>query len=514
MKFSHELLTSLFVFFLLIQVSLSGQTCVTSGLTQIESRLTHNQIHYSTQAAERDIQYVPIALTAVRNSDGTDGISEAQLLDMMCILNDKFQDQEIQFYLTNPPINYLDNTGINNQPGAFTSEIRAARIPDAINVFVVNNINNQQNAAGYYQSPAGWTGNDFIVVARNFIYGQNVFPHEIGHFFSLLHPFHGWENNAWNEADWGNPVATNAPSDPGIFINPIPNELQNGSNCFTAGDRICDTPPDYLFALHPSQNGCAQWNIPVQDPNNMVVNPQENNIMSYFGNCGSHDFTTGQKDAIRIDLMNSPERAYVRNSYIPNMTAINSVPDLISPAEGATVNSSEAVTVAWFPVFEAQYYALELDLSPGFSSPFRKSQFGAASTPNAVFNDLEPNTEYFWRVRPFTEFTTCTGYSDRGSFRTPTATSVQELSEITNWTLSPNPLSIKEDLKINLTTTSSFSAQIEIYNRLGQKVKEASKTFASGNQSFNLNSEGLTSGLYFVSIRGKSGQTTKRLLVQ
>ena len=513
MRYSNCLLISFIVLFSLATTSSWSQTCVTTELMQIESRLAHNQANYSTQAAVRDIQYVPIALTAVRNSDGSDGISEAQLLDMMCILNDKFQDQEIQFYLTNPPVNYLDNTGINNQPTAFTSEIRAARIPDAINVFVVSNINNQQNAAGYYQSPAGWTGNDFIVVARNFIYAQNVFPHEIGHFFSLLHPFHGWENNAWNLADWGNPVATNAPSDPSIFVNPIANELQNGNNCSTAGDRICDTPPDYLFALHAAQNGCAEWSIPVQDPNNMVVNPQENNIMSYFGNCGSHDFTPGQKDAIRIDLMNSPERAYVRNSFIPNMTAINSVPDLISPAEGAVVASSEAVTVAWFPVFEAQYYAVELDLSPGFSSPFRKSLFGAASTPNAVFNDLEPNTEYFWRVRPFTEFTVCTGYSDRGSFRTPAATSVQDLSEITSWTLAPNPLVKEELLKINLTTTVSFSAQIEIYNRLGQKVKEVSKTFTSGNQSFSLDSAGLTSGLYFVSIRGESGQTTKRLLV-
>ena len=271
MRYSNCLLISFIVLFSLATTSSWSQTCVTTELMQIESRLAHNQANYSTQAAVRDIQYVPIALTAVRNSDGSDGISEAQLLDMMCILNDKFQDQEIQFYLTNPPVNYLDNTGINNQPTAFTSEIRAARIPDAINVFVVSNINNQQNAAGYYQSPAGWTGNDFIVVARNFIYAQNVFPHEIGHFFSLLHPFHGWENNAWNVADWGNPVATNAPSDPSIFVNPIANELQNGNNCSTAGDRICDTPPDYLFALHAAQNGCAEWSIPVQDPNNMVA---------------------------------------------------------------------------------------------------------------------------------------------------------------------------------------------------------------------------------------------------
>lgn len=514
MKISLRLYYSFFIFFSGMHLSLIAQTCATSGLIQIENRLAHNQANYANQAAERAVQYVPIALHSVRNTDSSDGISEAQLLDMMCILNDKYQDQEIQFYLTNPPIHYINDSGINNQPSAFTSDIRAARIPNAINVFVTNNINNQLGAAGYYQSPAGWNGNDFIVIARNFIYAQNVFPHEIGHFFSLLHPFHGWENNPWSESAWGNPVSANAPSDPSIFSIPVANEFQNGNNCNTAGDRICDTPPDYLFALNPSQIGCADWSIPVRDPSNTVVNPQENNIMSYFGNCGSHEFTAGQKEAIRVDLMNSPERDYVRNSFTPNMTAINSVPILLSPAEGSTVNSSETVSVSWFPVIEAQYYVVEIDLSPGFSSPFRQSTVVAASTPNVNFFGLEQNIEYFWRVRPFTEYTTCTGYSDRGTFRTPNNVAVQDLSEVTTWTLSPNPVLNADQLKINLTANASFPAQIEIYNRLGQRVEAVSKTVVSGAQSFYLNSDRLSSGLYFVSISGASGRTTKKLLVR
>ncbi len=513
MKFSHFLPGFIAVLIIVTANILTAQHCMTTGLTDIESRLAQNQALYSPQAGIRSTQYVPIALHAVRNTDGTDGISEAQLLDMMCILNDKYQDQEIQFYLTNPPIHYINNTGINNVPNNFTSDLRAARVPNAINVFVTNSINDQLGAAGYYQSPAGWDGNDFIVVARNFVYAQNVFPHEVGHFFSLLHPFHGWENNPWNEAAWGNPVGSNAPSDPGIFVNPVANEFQNGNNCTTAGDRICDTPPDYLFALNASQNGCAEWNIPVRDPNNMVVNPQENNVMSYFGNCGSHEFTTDQKEAIRVDLMNSPDRDYVRNSYTPNMTAINSVPTLLSPPEGSTVNSAEAITVSWFPVIEAQYYVVEIDLSPGFSSPFRKSQVGAASTPNATFSDLEENTEYFWRVRPFTEFTTCTGYSDQGTFFTPVSSSTTDLTEIDHWTASPNPVSTGEQINISVTASENFSARIEIYDRLGQRVQTIAKPIFAGQQSFSLSTEDLSSGLYFISISGKEGRTTKRLLV-
>ena len=514
MKFPLCISSCLFVLFLGTNGLLSAQSCATTGLTTIENRLAQNQTLYSNQAGVRTPQYVPVALHAVRNTDGSDGISEAQLLDMMCILNDKYQDQEIQFYLTNPPVHYINNTGINNVPNQFTSELKAARVPNAINVFVTNNINDQLGAAGYYQSPAGWDGNDFIVVARNFVYAQNVFPHEIGHFFSLLHPFHGWENNPWSESAWGNPVSVNAPSDPGIFPSPIANELQNGNNCSTAGDRICDTPPDYLFALNANQVGCTNWTIPVRDPSNTIVDPQENNIMSYFGNCGNHTFTAGQKEAIRVDLMNAPERAYIRNSYTPNMTAINSVPTLLSPAEGSTINSSESVSVSWFPVIEAQYYVVEVDLSPGFSSPFRKSLVGAASTPNAVFTDLQENTEYFWRVRPFTEYTTCTGYSDRGSFFTPMSTGVDNLTEISDWYIAPNPVERAEPIQLLLTSNTSFTAKIDIYNQMGQRVYHQSRLLNNGTASLHLKTAALPSGIYFVSISGTSGRTTKRLLVR
>jgi len=495
--------------------SLTAQVCHTKDLSAIETRLAQNQATaYSGQARTRAVQYVPVAMHATRNDDGMDGISEAQILDMMCILNDKYEDQEIQFYLTSPPIHYIFNSGINNAPGQFISQLRDARVPDAINVFVTNNINNQVGAAGFYQSPAGWDGNDFIVIARGFVYAQNVFPHEIGHFFSLLHPFHGWENNPWDENNWGNPVAANAPSDPGIFPQPVPNEFQNGSNCTTAGDRICDTPPDYLFALHPNQNACNNWPLSVRDPNNTIVNPQENNVMSYFNNCGDYIFTQGQKTAIQNDLFNSPDRAYVRLNYTPDMTAINSVPMLLSPEEGSTTNSSENVSFSWFPVFEAQYYVIEVDLSPGFSSPFRKSTVVGASTPSANFTDLEADTDYFWRVRPFTEYTTCTGYSDRGSFRTATSVSVEELTTITASSISPNPVKAGTDLHWQLDLTAPLSGTLRVYNINGQLSLESNVMWSNGTQIKSIPTTGLMSGVYIIVLESENKRKMERVVIE
>ena len=175
--------------------------CGTSDLHLIKDRLAYNQQNYNNSAFSEVVQYVPIQFHLVGDNNGDNRIPEIQVLDMMCILNQEYEDQEIQFYLVEGTFNYVNNTAINSNPNQNTSAIKGLRTPNAINVFVVNNIE-FAGAAAYYQSPVGWNGNDFIVVARSFVYGENVLPHEVGHFFSLLHPFHGWENNAWNEADW------------------------------------------------------------------------------------------------------------------------------------------------------------------------------------------------------------------------------------------------------------------------------------------------------------------------
>lgn len=488
--------------------------CTSPSLSHIHDRLARNQAEFPpTNAIIREPQYVPVAFHIVSNNDGSDRLSDVQLLDMLCFLNSAYADQDIQFYMTNPPVQYLQNSGVNNQPGSFANELRNARVPNAVNVFITNHINATIGAAGYYLGPAGWDGYDFIVIARNFIYAGNVFPHEIGHFFSLLHPFHGWENNPWNENDWGNPVAAVAPSDPIIFPTPVATENQNGSNCSTAGDRICDTPPDYLFALNNQQNNCEEWSVNVQDPTGAVVNPMESNTMSYFSNCTGYVFTPQQKAAIANDLMNAPERAYVRQAYVPNMTAINSVPELLSPAQGSTINSSESVSLSWFPIFEAQYYAVEIDISPGFASPFRQSKIVEAAVPNTTFGHLDGGTTYYWRVRPFTEFTTCTGYSDRGEFTTAINTSTANEPDATDVLLFPNPIGDGQSLTIDFKNNSSNHATVTLLNLTGQTLMAKYIDIPENNGTANISTGHLANGVYILNIT-TDGKTLLKYLVK
>ena len=419
---------------------------------------------------------------------------------------------DIQFYLNNGAFNYIMHAGINNAPNQHTSEMRGLRISNAINVFVVSNID-FVGAAAYFQNPSGWDGNDFIVIDRSFVYAENVLPHEIGHFFSLLHPFHGWENNAWNENQWGNPVGTNAPSDPTIFPDDILNEKQDGSNCTQAGDLICDTPPDYLFAQHPQQNNCNPWALDVKDPANMTVDPMENNIMSYFSACTNYDFTNDQKAAIKNDLMFAANRDYVRNSFTPDLTQINTVPTLIFPNNGSAVSNAELVVLQWIPLFEAEYYLVEIDISESFVSPKYKSQVVAASVPTAIFENLQGNATYFWRVRPFSQYYTCTGLSDRWEFTTPPAVSVKEIEAINAWQVFPNPLNAGAAIQLEVNAATKFDGDILVYNAAGKVIHRLPNfQFQSGSTFYQLPIE-LKTGLYFLSIQNGAGVSNQRIVV-
>jgi Pregnancy-associated plasma protein-A len=96
--------------------------------------------------------------------------------------------------------------------------------------------------------------------------GPGTLVHEMGHVFGLMHTF---EENGL--------------------------ELVDGSNCDTAGDKICDTPADpYDPELAKSilyQRGC-EFTFMGLDANGQFYQPDMGNIMSYYGcDCG---FTRGQ----------------------------------------------------------------------------------------------------------------------------------------------------------------------------------------------------------------------------
>ncbi|MEM8908363.1 MAG: M43 family zinc metalloprotease, partial [Bacteroidota bacterium] len=110
-----------------------------------------------------------------------------------------------------------------------------------------------------------------VFIADRALGNGATLQHEFGHFFTLQHTY------------------GNSP------VEGTTDELPDGSNCLTAGDFICDTPPDPNGQL----DCCTCEYIGTINPSHIVFDPLVNNFMSYYKYCCKNAFTPGQLAAMR-----------------------------------------------------------------------------------------------------------------------------------------------------------------------------------------------------------------------
>lgn len=473
---------------------------------QIEQRLLNHLAQPVAQERSGVVQYVPIHFHLVANTAGAGRHKEWRVLDQLCEMNEFYSLQDIRFYLSPHPTHGLFDKSINNdnvyenQTNTFVMENR--RHDNALNVFVV-----QEAVSGnppidgaitlaYYNIPRDWIVSRKDQINSN---GNGTLSHEVGHFFSLLHPFNGWDFEVFDNSYPGFP---NAPS-----VSPlgVPTELMNGSNCNTAGDYICDTPPDYNF-LEPD---CV-YNGGAKDPNGVLVDPMENNIMSYFSNC-NYAFTNEQGDIIHTDL-NSNNRNYLDNTFEPVATEITTPADLlIAPIGAQTVDFYNNVSFEWLAVEGATHYLFEIDVVSSFST-INSQAFVLTGTTHTLTN-LQPNRTYFWRVRPFNYYYTCNG-PVQNSFKTSSTSGIDNIEGLNGWTVSPNPLGSDNVVHIGIDAASGFDARLSVVDATGRTVFTRSEaSFPAGSSSFDIALDQLSNGLYFIVLENAQGRATRKLSV-
>jgi len=129
-------------------------------------------------------------------------------------------------------------------------------ISSTINMYFVNLFIPTPNKGGEatMPNPDNCNENDgHIYIKYESIGNGRTIPHEMGHYFGLLHTF----------AD---------------------GELVNGSNCTTAGDLICDTNADPDTSGSMVDSDC-HFTGTQKDINGDYYIPPVSNIMSYYGSC-------------------------------------------------------------------------------------------------------------------------------------------------------------------------------------------------------------------------------------
>lgn len=458
---------------------------------------------------ERSAQkYIPVTFHLVANSAGTGRVQEEDVLKQIANLNTQYGDQMAVFYIDH--FNYFDNDAVYNTPSspAAITQMRLRRDNNALNLFITNQAESGSGTPGvvlaYYEPNEDW-----VVSRRDQISSvSSTIAHEFGHFFSLPHPFSGWDCHPYIETEYTNPVNVD-------FTIPCASgggsaliELQNGSNCNIAGDHICDTPPDYNLGLL-YQNDCAP-NTKIKDKNGELITPITNNYMSYYRGCSSYVFTAMQKTLINASFF-SAQRAYIRTGVVPNTTPVTGPVNYITPINGEVTASGSGIVLDWEDTPGANRYMILLSRSASFTIDPHK--YFTTQSLFLVPDDLTPGITYYWKVWPYNESQTGAMYSAAQTFKVGSGVGVNEIKEINAYSIAPNPASIEQESILNITSIKAFDADMKITSATGQVVYAQKISIPTGTSQQKINTANLIPGIYFVMLHSAGGTLVERLII-
>lgn len=210
---------------------------------------------YDGTPGRRGVVHVPLNFYIVRRTDGTGAPPLWRIDTAVEDADAAFAGASIQF-CRRFPLRYVDDDGffvVDNRAEADLLR-DSFGVPDSLNVFVVDGLVIDGNGVCAISSFT-WSGAQGIVIDSACLgspTNATTFPHEIGHYFDLLHT---------HETARGR-------------------ECVDGSNCLTAGDLLCDTPADPGLGSHNVDAGCAYFGVERDTCDDAPYTPDPRNLMS------------------------------------------------------------------------------------------------------------------------------------------------------------------------------------------------------------------------------------------
>ncbi|GJM32787.1 MAG: hypothetical protein DHS20C18_17880 [Saprospiraceae bacterium] len=438
--------------------------------------------------------YVPMKIHIVGNDEGAGHTSLNRTLNAFCQLNEHFKDADIQFFISGE-INYINNT-----------LYYAHNYNNGYAMMEEHNVNNVFNCY-IVSDPAGNCGYSVyglgVALSRSCINtGSSTWAHEAGHYLSLPHTFSGWEG--YDDFDY----TQAAPN----FIGNRMVERADSSNCENAGDRFCDTPADYLN-YRWNCNSAGFSTITETDPNGIQFHSDGSLIMSYStDNCTEMRFSEEQIDAMQANLMF--DRPYLISSAQP-MDAIpeDAMIEYVYPQDGQVLTDTiSSITLEWAPIPNAQYYIVNMNPFPFFSFTIYDA---IVATNSVTFHGLEANQDYYWQIRPYSSYSTCMRFSQKGTFTTgETITATEELSTLENLNIYPNPVKGNHSVTVVFSAKQREHLQVRILSMTGQQLQSISYEANQGDNNLQLSLNTISSGLYMVELIGVNDRIVRKLMVK
>lgn len=447
----------------------------------------------SSHLRSNEILYIPVVVHLVSTTEGKKSIQEGQILDAFCTLNNHFRQANIQFLLQQP-FRYIQNTGYYDHTSAQVAGemMLSTRVVGAVNTYFVFNA---ADACGYTLRDQTGIAVGIALSAECTGLNTSSWAHEMGHVFSLPHTFNGWENYTHNY---------NLPAP--LLIQSTPVEKLDRSNCRTAGDGFCDTPPDYLNGRWLcTENAVSQ--ITQRDPNGVQFQSDGSLLMGYAADPCANRFSIEQRAAMRMFILQKMPGFVVRGLSIP--TTSREEINLLQPNTGSLLPGQDLPTLLWASVSDAEAYLLEIAPIPSFSVTSL-----TIVTQDTFFKpSLPTGRAYFWRIRPFNKFNTCAYYSKTSSFTTTSVTSTPELELVKDLKVFPNPAIGQVALNLELEGMDQAILLLTLTDALGRKMTAQQWQIYPGRNSTQLGIQHLPSGTYFLHIMAGHENSVRKIII-
>ena len=287
-----KLLTSFIFLISLLSMKSYAQDCgtiITDAEYQLASATAHFGVFSQEDAAVfNEIQYIPIQIHIVRESNRIGGISIERIRAALDITNQHFADANMQFVECGKE-KYIDNSTYTTMLYRSDNEYEMANannVANVINIYFIDDLrfaNGATGLCGYSVFP--FMSEDWIIMDNDCVDGGSILSHEIGHYFYLFHT---------HETAFGR-------------------ELVNRSNCSQAGDLLCDTPADPKLSGLVSNNCVYIGNW--RDANSQLYQPDPTNLMSYSRSYCIDNFTSEQIQRMQTSYLQ--DRNYLECGTVP-----------------------------------------------------------------------------------------------------------------------------------------------------------------------------------------------------
>ncbi|MEM6700114.1 MAG: zinc-dependent metalloprotease, partial [Bacteroidota bacterium] len=460
------------------------------------------------------ILYVPMTIHLLGTNGGNGHFRMPNFLDAFCRLNADFAETNIHFYI-NDEINYINNSDWYQHDD----------IPTGAAMMFENNVENTLNVY-FVDDPAGACGYNLPyagIANRKSCSGpdDHTWAHEVGHAFSLPHPFLGWEGGVSYDGSVSHNFNEPAPREvyydytlfqqdqlyvDTLIIDTALVELIDGSNCYEAADGFCDTEPDYLAARW----GCdAEGRSPrIQtDPDGQKFDSDASLIMSYAADECSRRFTPEQIAAMRANLLN--QKAAWLKDQTP-LGEVNTDPIIINSPFQEEITAAENIYFEWEAVENATHYILQVSRLSSFV--FNEVDVVVEGTDFEV-ESLRADRKYYWRIRPYNNYSACTNFSETYDFQTSSSvTSTKAINTDLGLMIYPNLIQKGTSIQVHSYVSSIQPFTFSIYDLNGRLLKQEKWQLHRGDNTLPFDFQ--ESGIYLLEIKSGEGIQIEKIVVQ